>query len=179
MKKYEMNTEVYAAMSDAVSKEIYKNRVDYSNGCNEAIESIVLSLGGGQKLAEFMQENADDLYIFGAGVLGEVMLDTWEWKYKFKAFIENDTEKQGKSIKGVPIISLDEVVNRESASIMVVNKFHWKEILDQLLYEGFQKEDIFNLGEIYRQFDADQYFDLEYLEVKDGEQFVDCGALDG
>lgn len=135
--------------------------------------------GGGQKLADFMRENADDLYIFGAGVLGEVMIDTWGWKYQFRAFIDNDTEKQGKRIGGMTVISLDEVRNRKDASIIVVNKFHWKEIMDQLFREGFPKEHIFNLGEIYRQFNADQYFDLEYLEVKEGEQFVDCGALDG
>lgn len=126
-----------------------------------------------------MRENADELYIFGAGVLGEVMIDTWGWKYKFKAFIDNDTAKQGNHIGGVPVISLDKVVDRKNASIIVVNKFHWKEIMDQLLHEGFPREHIFNLSEIYRQFNIDQYFDLEYLDIQDGEQFVDCGALDG
>lgn len=133
----------------------------------------------GPELTEFMRESTDDLYIFGAGVLGEVMIDTWGWKYKFKAFIDNDTEKLGKNIGGVPVISLYKVVDRGSVSIIVVNKFHWKEIMEQLQREGFPKEHIFNLGEIYRQFNVDQYFDLEYLEGQDGEQFVDCGALDG
>lgn len=79
-----------------------------------------------------MRESTDDLYIFGAGVLGEVMIDTWGWKYKFKAFIDNDTEKLGKNIGGVPVISLYKVVDRGSVSIIVVNKFHWKEIMEQL-----------------------------------------------
>lgn len=178
MKKFEVCATIYEAMGDSISKNMYKSRIDYSNGINEAMESIILSVGG-IKLIDFLQKNADDIYIFGAGILGEVMVDTWGWKYKFKAFIDNDIAKQGKKIGGVPIISLDEVLNRKNASIIVVNKFHWKEIMVQLLREGFQREKIFNLGEIYRQFNANQYFDLEYLEIQDGEQFVDCGALDG
>ena len=126
-----------------------------------------------------MQKNEDNLYIFGAGVLGEVMADTWGWKYKFRAFIDNDSAKQGKYIGEIPVISLDEVISWETASIIVVNKFHWKEIMDQLLRRGIQREHIYNFGEIYRQFNANQYFDLKYLEIKDGERFVDCGALDG
>lgn len=47
MDKYEMNMKVYEAMGDSISKDMYRNRIDYSNGINEAMESIILSLGGG------------------------------------------------------------------------------------------------------------------------------------
>lgn len=43
MNKFGINSQVYEAMGDSVSKEMYKNRVDYSNGMNEAMESIILS----------------------------------------------------------------------------------------------------------------------------------------
>lgn len=49
MDKYEMNMKVYEAMGDSISKDMYRNRIDYSNGINEAMESIILSLGGGRK----------------------------------------------------------------------------------------------------------------------------------
>lgn len=48
MNRYEMNTQVYEAMGDSVSKDLYKNRIAYSNGNDEAMESIIFSIGGGQ-----------------------------------------------------------------------------------------------------------------------------------
>lgn len=51
MYKYEINIQVYEAMGDSVSKEMYKNRIDYSNGMNEAMESVILSQRGGGKIS--------------------------------------------------------------------------------------------------------------------------------
>ena len=46
MKKFEICEQVFKAMGDDVSRKMYRNRIDYSNGSNEAMESMILSLGG-------------------------------------------------------------------------------------------------------------------------------------
>lgn len=179
MKTITVDSRVLNAIVDETSKEIYRNRVAYSNGSNEAMEQIIRLEMQGNRLIEFMQQHKENLYIFGAGILGENLANTWTWKYNFKAFIDNDRRKQGKSINNIPVISLEDVQEREEAAIIIMTKFFWDEMEDQLYHNGFCKNQIFNLGEIYRQFNENQYFDLEYLNVSDDESFVDCGALDG
>lgn len=48
MNRYQINAQVYEAMGDSASKDLYRNRIAYSNGINEAMESVILSLGGGR-----------------------------------------------------------------------------------------------------------------------------------
>ena len=180
MKKIEVNPRVLGAMGDDISREIYQKRVAYGNGEQEAIEPIINLVWGGVKLLAFMQENRDHLYVFGAGMIGQDLVETWNWKYAFQGFIDNDKEKQGKKIKGIPIMALEELKEKkEKAAIIIMNKFYHQEIAEQLEKEGFDKKKVFNFGSLYRELNKAQYFDLEELEIVEGEKFVDCGVLDG
>lgn len=166
-------------MGDERSREMYQNRIDYSNGAKEAIERIVRSVRQGKDFIDFMRKHQDHLYIFGAGMLGQDLADTWNWKFGFQAFIDNDCSKHGMYIQNIPVISLEEIKDKKSAAIIIMNTFHWHEIEKQLRENHFCESQILNLGEGYRQFNNDQYFDLEQLKITDGECFVDCGVLDG
>lgn len=75
-------------MGDERSREMYQNRIDYSNGAKEAIERIVRSVRQGKDFIDFMRKHQDHLYIFGAGMLGQDLDDTWNWKFGFQAFID-------------------------------------------------------------------------------------------
>lgn len=179
MEKIELNHKVLSAMGDKASRDIYRQKIDYGNGSNEAMECMIRSVGG-IEFIDFMQRHKDYLYVFGAGALGKDLADTWDWKYSFQAYIDNDQEKHGKHIGSVPVISLDSLrEDREHAAIIIMSKYYSDEIEQQLRENYFHDRQIFNLGRIYRQFNKKQYFDLEYLIFEDRENFVDCGVLDG
>lgn len=179
MEKKDIDKNVFDAMGDNVSKQIYINKVNYYNDANNAMEAIIC-LTGGQDILNFMDENKDSLCVFGAGMLGQDLVDTWSWKYKFRAFIDNDKLIHGKKIKKIPVISLDELNKfQNDPAIIIMSKFYWREIFDQLTVYGIGANKIFNFGEIYCKFVKNQYFDLEELKITDHERFVDCGVLDG
>lgn len=175
----EINKQVLNAMGDDISRKIYQNWIEYSNGTNEAMESIIRSVMQGEELLGYMESHRDNLYIFGAGMLGQDFVDTWKWKFEFRAFIDNDGQKQGKHIKDLPVISLEEIKGRRDAAVIIINKFYSDDIERQLGENDFDENHIFNLGGVYRQLNKKQYFDLEYLTYEDKEKFVDCGVLDG
>lgn len=70
-----MNTDVdhkiLDVMGDEISKKMYINRVAYSNGIKESVEQLVGFVRDGDKFVNFMNENKNNLYIFGAGMLGQ------------------------------------------------------------------------------------------------------------
>lgn len=167
-------------MGDEISREMYINRVAYSNGMKESVEQLIGFVQDGDKFINFMNENKDNLYIFGAGMLGQDLVASWNWKYHFKAFIDNNKEVHGKMVSGIPVISLNELMDeKESVAIIIMSKFHWQQIVEQLKTTGFDESKIFNFSEIYRQLNKKQYFDLEYMKISNHERFVDCGVLDG
>lgn len=168
-------------MQDELSKKIYANRISYANGDLNGIDEIIQNTPGGGIMVRFMDRHYDNLYIFGAGILGKEFFKTWSWKYSFRAFIDNDEKKQGENIEGIPIIGLRDILegDRKTAAVIIVNKFSSQEILQQLQQEKFKSENIFNFAEIQLKLNKAQYFDLETLDKKHRERFVDCGALDG
>ena len=65
------------------------------------------------------------------------------------------------------------------AVIYIANKYHYAEIMDQLLMFGFHIENILNIGKVIADMANRQYFDLAELPHTDEESFVDAGALNG
>lgn len=175
-----INNKILQQIQDEASKKIYLDRVAYSNKDFSAIKKIVLTAEGGKKLIEFMNANRNNLYIFGAGVLGKEFIRTWKSNYSFCAVIDNDTMKQGKDIEQIPIVGLNDIINDiNDIAIIIVSKFCHNEIEEQLQKINFTNEKIFNFGKYYNKLNKDQYFDLEELDKEKKERFVDCGALDG
>ncbi|MDD6381005.1 MAG: glycosyltransferase [Lachnospiraceae bacterium] len=71
-----------------------------------------------------------DIYIFGAGQIGKEMKTLLsDYGIEIKAFIDNDIEKQGDDIDGVPCISLKEA---EQKSIIVLSVMNSDDIKNQL-----------------------------------------------
>lgn len=172
---------ILAHIQDDLSRKIYKKRIDYNNGDLRALEDIVLTVKGGKQLIDFMEAHKNQLYIFGAGILGKELFEAWKWKYTFQAFIDNDKSKQGKEMGGVSIISLNDIAPevRSVVGIIIANKFHGDEIEIQLQKENFNYDNMFHFGKLRIALNQLQYFDLEELDKNRKERFVDCGAFDG
>ena len=95
-------------------------------------------------------------------------------------FCVDETETVDKSISNVPIISIDELVNKHRKSIVIIadvmtfNNDNSNDDFNYLLKLGYPKERIFNNQLCaYRGW---QYFD--YFEPNENEIFVDGGSLD-
>lgn len=182
MEKITMDGRVYQALGDELSEIIYRNRIDFSNGSQKAIESMIRMVMKRDDFFDFMQKYKDNIYIFGAGMLGRNLLSTWgiNGKYGFKGFIDNDEKKHGTRIGNLPVIALNELEgDKGHAAIIIMNKLSYDKIAKQVEMAGFAKEQIYNFGEVYQTYIKNQYFDLENLKIKAGEKFVDCGALNG
>lgn len=168
-------------LMDNVSKDIFRNRIEYNNGHISAIDKILETVYGGKELLDFFKKYEGYLYIFGAGILGKEFFDTFSGgEHKFTAFIDNDREKQGTVVKGIPVIGIEDLPSmKEDIGIVLVNKFQYQDIIKQLLEYGFSEKQIFNFSKYYLQLNHQQYFDIECIDKEENIGFVDCGALDG
>ena len=92
-------------IQDDVSKDIYTARIAYNNGDLDAMEKIIETVRfGGRELIQFMKSNSENLYIFGAGILGNEFLQTWKGIYSFHGVIDNDDKKWGNVVgEGIQI----------------------------------------------------------------------------
>ena len=172
--------EIEKHLGDSISKKIFINRIRYNKGEARAIESIIDTVYGGKELLEFMNRFCDNLYIFGAGILGKEFYETFGGcGYCFKGFIDNDERNQNTTICDMSVYSLDKVPRDDRTGIILVNKFHSDVILEQLLERGYLQEQIFVFSKFYLELNHRQYFDVECLDKEQQISFVDCGALDG
>lgn len=72
-------------------------------------------------------------YIFGAGFLGNILSKILRYYGCITAFIDNDEEKQGDKIEGIPVISLDEYLKSKDGQIVIAaTKENTKIIAEQL-----------------------------------------------
>lgn len=107
-----------------------------------------------------------EIAIFGAGVRGkELYRLLYRYRFDVKCFVDNNTEKQGKDIWGVPIISLDEYINEYRECELIISVQDSAGIEKQLKkvnieYSFFkQNENSFFLRKNVR-----QYIDLVLLQ---------------
>lgn len=176
----EIVLEIEKHLGDDISKKIFENRMRYNKGEICAIEKIINTVYGGKELLKFMSCFRDNLYIFGAGILGKEFYETFcGSNYCFQGFIDNDERKQNTTICDMIVCSLDTVPKDDKTGIILVNKFHSDIIIGQLLERGYLREQIFVFSEYYLELNHRQYFDVDYLDKEKNISFVDCGALDG
>lgn len=176
---YKEEEYIKLAMGDDVSRYFYINRIAYSNGEKEALKNIVSMIASGKELIQFMDNNQGHLYVFGAGMLGTEFVRNWKDNYSFIAFVDNDKAKVcSEKLFDMPVLSLDQVDDIHAAFI-VVSKFYSNEIESQIMQVGYNKDAIIVLGEKYRLLSQKQYFDLNVIDRKKEEIFIDCGACDG
>ncbi len=172
--------EIYSLLGDNISKDIFGNRVLYSlTGDTKYIRNIVCTLEKSKEMYQQMKTSSQKKIIFGAGSVGRRLVYIYN-DIQFECFADNHCS--GQYYQGYPIIDICELKEKYPKELIIIstNQYH-KEILQQLLEEGFQEENIINIGKEYEKLNYLQYFDLPQLEDnrKEKEIFVDGGCFDG
>lgn len=165
---------IYERMADDISKQIFIDRLCFALTKEfNYIRKIVLSTEEGIALQRLLKENKGDIYIYGAGVRGERfgrIFDNVNWT----GYI--DCVKKG-GCNGKNIYRIQEVPNREQATVVISNVYEEDEIKKQLMDSGFLAEKIIILNEYDRRLEKRQYFEA-FLKIKKGAM-LDAGGYDG
>lgn len=168
---------IYEHIEEEESKEYYVNRLLY-NLTNDKKYMFRIIEKVWPQLGSFL-ECKEGLVLFGAGRWGENILRLYSdapWKY----IIDNDSRRIGKRMRGIQIIGLDEYLQKEMRSkIVISSRLYNKEICEQLMEKGVENASIVNFGGIIDEMSKKQYFDLPYLSKCEKEVFVDGGCFDG
>ena len=172
----ENTKEIYNHMEDAISKEIFANRLLYSQtGDYQYIRNIVLGTPVGKQLCDLLE---GPLYIYGAGRRGKSLLETFPDK-DWRGFI--DKNKCGEYI-GYPVLKYDEFEYKPGRKIVLSNKYEYEPILQDLIEDKqIDKSNILILEEYSKLASKDIYFERRCLGNFQiyGGSFLDIGCYDG
>lgn len=136
-------------------------------------------------LDDFLKERKAQLplVIFGAGCGGEItfeILKHTKYSSRILGFCDNNKELWGKTKRGLPIMSLYELLaSKKEVVYILASTGHNSEFLHQLLNLNVPQKDIFvaPFGEFLMAERGVQYFDV--FQPCENEVFVDAGAYDG
>ena len=191
LKLIHSSNEIEKRLIDEYSMSIYEMRLRYlvtrnwkilqENSANLMQEKFYTSKSEMTKLDEMykIHSKIESIVIFGAGVDGIFTLNLLKnSKYKDEKifFCDNDVNKQKEGVRGIKVISLDELVKNHRESIVIIGSRIYKiELYDQISKTSYPKERI--LPDILRDYMGWQYFD--YFEPKESEVFIDGGSFNG
>lgn len=165
---------IYEQMADDISKQIFIDRLCFCLTKKfNYIRNVILSTKEGVELQKILEKNKDNIYIYGAGIRGERIgrvFDNINWT----GYI--DCVKKGECNE-INIYRVQEVPNRESATVVISNEYGDDEIKEQLIDNGFLPKNIISLNEYNSRLAKMQYFE-EFLKIKKGAM-VDAGGYDG
>lgn len=165
---------VYDILYDNLSKNIFMYRFLYSTTNDKKyLRDMIYMLPQGRCLEKL--KDCAELYVFGCGNYGKWILDLFD--LPIKAFTDNDNSLWGGTVKGIPIVSPEKLST--VSTVIIANRKHHLQILQQLLNMNFQKRNIVDLGQIVDDLVERQYFDLPYLPHSPHEIFIDAGGYDG
>ncbi len=176
---------VYKALADEQSRTIYAGMVMFNLTKDD--RWIPHDLRGrmtwnGLDLHRIAQNHeAQPIVVFGAGNFGKQTVDMYP-EINWKCCVDN--YQTGSLNNGLEIITVKELKDwYPNAFVVVCVKKYCNDVVEQLIKEGFDKENVFAYAEIYdyvtSSFEERQYFDLPFLRHDQSEVFVDAGGFDG
>lgn len=177
---------IFSKLNDSESKYIFENRLEYNlNSDTELIYNLAIRFDDTDlKSLYSMIRNRDDyrnsiIVLFGAGEIGDycrIMIKAYGIGRDL-FFCDNNSSKQGKCFRNVPVISVEEAVNRLPEAVYIIASDRFEEQM---------KEQLLNLGvsekSIYSRICNEKIFGIQYLDpeiissTKDGA-FVDGGCF--
>ena len=91
------------------------------------------------------------IVLFGAGYCGRKWLEVLsKLDIDVEAFIDNDKEKHGQYISGVPVFSLDEILENDTTYTFVISVENSADIIrNQLVNAGIKESNIIMLDDLY------------------------------
>lgn len=190
--------EVYNALADVQSQEIFKIRANMLFSDNQDYEALQeYSSELCQKLLEThpMYKYSRPLrqiyllpsrpfIIFGTGEIAERMFQEISSRFPYQVLFDGReilfaTESPSlKEFHGYYVISLEEIINDyKTAQVLLATEDSEDNIAFNLHKAGFDRNQILH-REIYEDTET-QYFDSDIIQYGKHEIFVDAGALDG
>lgn len=173
--------EIYSKMSDDISRDIFTGRLLLSlTGDQQYMQNVLRDTEGGKKLSELLERNEGYIYIYGAGVRGKRLVETFP-HYRWSGIIDKNKNIEG--YHNVKVIDLEQFMDIYTRGIKVIvsNMFETDEIVEDLKKQGIDLEDIYILNDFDHESAKDMYFPLDNLKqpIEDGKIFVDVGCYDG
>lgn len=174
---------IYNHIANDKSREMYVNRLLFSMTEDEQyIKNVIKMTDEGEAFCEIIQRSCQRKVIFGAGIWGAQILDTYKMT-NFECFVDNKTNGLNSFYNGLPVISFEQYIdNYKDAIVIISTRLYHSEIYQQLITNGISQANIINAGKMIDDMSKRQYFDLPELRDKymEGqESFVDAGSFDG
>ena len=171
---------IYEHLGNSISKEIFVNRLLYNFLEEEKYIRKIIGVSNEGKVFIEQLQNAKRKVIWGAGIWGKEIRETYS-SVKFECFVDNN--KKETTYCGLPVIEFKEYLEKYSdATVIISTRLYYKEIYEQLIVNGIKAENILNAGKMIDDMSKKQYFDLpelEELKNRDNISFVDAGSFDG
>ena len=179
---------MYSKLGDALSKEIYMDRLCYSiTHDNRYLEDMIgRTVRNQEEWKGFCQSlivKAVDskMYLFGAGVWGTILYNETKKFLQWQGVLDN--HPMGKTLGNLSIYSLEQFIDvyDDDAVIIITSYKNSAEMFTQLQEIGISRKQILDAASIiYKLTEGAIYFDLEELNPqKQYEIFVDAGGYDG
>jgi FkbM family methyltransferase len=162
--------EIYSRLGDEESRILFEKRLCYS--LTGDLQRMICAIFEESFVYKKLLQSKRDAFKFGAGAMAYDEIKKYP-KISWKAFIENDKSKVGKS-DILPIISFEDfIANSENAVVLITSSLHGDEMKRQLLNNGFPEEFIIDFP-VHK-----QYFDLPQFKPCKNEFFIDAGGHNG
>lgn len=179
---------IYSKLGDALSREIYMDRLCYSiTHDNRYLEDMIGRTVRNQEewkgFCQSLRVKAVDskMYLFGAGVWGTMLYNETKKFLQWQGVLDN--HPMGKTLGNLSIYSLEQFIDvyDDDAVIIITSYKNSAEMFTQLQEIGISRKQILDAGSIiYKLTEGAIYFDLEELNPqKQYEIFVDAGGFDG
>lgn len=177
--------QVYQWLSDDISREIYRNRLEYLVTGRflpvaETIRKFAPDVYKGTKeVYEFFENLNTDLPIvmYGTGLDAEYLLSIWD-HHKLSAVCDSNPAKQGCSFFDMTILSPENLRERyPEAVVLVATSLFQKEVCNRIYELGYPKDRV--IAGFYPAYheDCNQYFEKSLIHYEKEEVFVDAGCF--
>lgn len=186
---------VYDSLLDDQSKRFFSLRLLYNFTSDMSfIKEIVTDID------EFKNENlhpyiefyiackkhiADNrkIIIYGAGVWGKYLYETFSNGLKWHSFCDKDVDKQKSSFCNLPVISPEQLIQKHKDDIIVIGTKNYKEeVFHELVAMGIQSDHILTIPSdpysVTHFLNEKQYFESSLIQSQENEVFIDAGCFD-
>lgn len=174
-----MLSKIYNKLMDQESKDIFRARLLYSmTGEQKDIVSLVGNVDYASEIRERIEKfDHCECVFWGAGNWSSWIKNNFP-DIQFKCYFDNQPKCSVK--EELPVYgAVDFKEKYKGEPIFVTPVFFHREIEEQLLGYGVEKEKIVNIGAYVENLTNRQYFDLAQLPHVEDEVFVDAGCFDG
>ena len=167
--------EIYSRLQDEESRKIFEAKLEYM--INGDRLQFWKSIKKSKKWKIFNEKLVDENYIiYGAGLMGRLILDILKESDKdVLFFVDNDEKKQNTIVDGINVFNVLEIVKYPNIKVITSNRTLTRVAVKQLKSINAGNT-IIDESEVCA-FWGKQYFDV--FSPQEGEIFVDAGCFDG